>query len=202
MLVFDASRSMAAAAGDNAGLRRLDIVRSALARIIPQVAPKRRLGLVTYGPGVGPACANVNLDLLPQTNAGAVIMERVNNLRADGRTPLARAVRLAAEALMFRNKAATIVLLTDGEETCGGAPCALAQLLKEQGARTTVHVISYQIESAVGEAGEFTSRCLADATGGLYVPTHTEEELVSALNGALGCPVVSELRRPSRPAGK
>jgi len=130
-------------------------------------------------------------------------MEHVNNLRPDGRTPLTRAMRLAAEAVMFRRRPATIVLLTDGEETCGGAPCALAQLIKEQGAGTKVHVISYRIASAVGAEENFTSRCLADATGGLYVPTNTEEELTSALLAALGCPVVSNMTlRPLRPVAQ
>lgn len=194
MLVFDASKSMAAAAGDNTGLRRIDTVRTALARILPRVAPKRRLGLITYGPGSRPACVNVSLEFRPVPNAAAKIMSRLDTLKADGKTPLTRAVRMAASALDYRNRPATIVLLTDGEETCGGAPCALAQLLKAEGARTTVHVISYQIASAVGSDGVFASRCLADETGGLYVATNTVDEVAAALETALACPMVSEAR--------
>jgi Ca-activated chloride channel family protein len=122
MLVFDASKSMAAAAGDNTGLRRIDSVRAALARILPRVAPKRRLGLITYGPGSRPACVNVSLELRPAPNAAALIMSRLDALKPDGKTPLTRAVRMAANALDYRNRPVTIVLLTDGEETCGGAP--------------------------------------------------------------------------------
>lgn len=192
MIVFDASKSMAAAAGDNAGLRRIDAVRTALSRILPRVAPKRPLGLITYGPGSRPACANVALELRPALNAASQIMTRVDALKPDGRTPLSRAVRRAADVLDFRNRPATIVLLTDGEETCGGDPCALAQDLKREGARVTVHVVSYQIASAVGSEGVFRSRCLADETGGSYTDTKTVEEVTAALEAALACPMVSD----------
>ena len=192
MIVFDASKSMAAAAGDNTGLRRIDSVRTALARILPRVAPKRRLGLITYGPGSRPACVNVSLEFRPARNATALMMSRLDALKADGKTPLTRAVRMAANALDYRNRPATIVLLTDGEETCGGGPCALAQLLKAEGAGTTVHVISYQIASSIGSDGVFAARCLADETGGLYVAANTVDEVAAALETALACPMISE----------
>jgi Ca-activated chloride channel family protein len=192
MIVFDASKSMAAAAGDNTGLRRIDTVRTALARVLPRVSSKRRIGLITYGPGSRPACANVALELRPAVDNGKRIMSRVDALRPDGRTPLTRAVLRAANALDFRNRSGTIVLVTDGEETCGGDSCALAQQLKTEGAGTVVHVISYQIASAVGTEGNFASRCLADDTGGVYAATNTVDEVTAALETALGCPVVSE----------
>lgn len=192
MIVFDASKSMAAAAGDNTGLRRIDSVRTALARVLPRVSSKRRIGLITYGPGSRPVCANVALELRPQVDNGSRIMSRVDALRPDGRTPLTRAVQRAADVLNFRNRSGTIVLLTDGEETCGGDPCALAKRLKAEGAGTVVHVISYQISSAIGTDGVFVSRCLADDTGGTYAATDTVDEVTSALDTALGCPVVSE----------
>jgi len=195
MIVFDASKSMAAAAGDNAGLRRIDAVRTALSRILPRAAPKRRIGLITYGPGSRPVCANVTLEMRPTINAARRILDRVENLKPDGRTPLSRAVQRAADALGFRDRPATIVLLTDGEETCGGDSCALAKVLKEQGAHTTVHVISYHIASSIGSEGIFRSRCLADETGGMYADANTVDEVTAALETALACPLVSDARR-------
>ncbi len=197
MIVFDASKSMAASGDDNAGLRRIDNVRAALQRMLPRVAPKRPLGLITYGPGSRPACVNVSLEFRPRLNAAQLILSRVSDLRPDGRTPLTRAVQRAAEVLNYRNQAGTIVLLTDGEETCGGNSCQLARRLKTEGARTTVHVISYQIASAIGSEGVFASRCLADETGGIYANANTVDEVAAALETALGCPQVSQ-SRPER----
>jgi Ca-activated chloride channel family protein len=194
MLVFDASRSMAASDASNAGLRRIDSVRTALARILPRVAPRRRLGLITYGPGAEPACAGTTLELLPMLNAADRILDRVNGLNPGGRTPLTRAVEMAADLLNYRARPATIVLLTDGEETCGGAPCALARVLKAHGAGVTVHIVSYRIADSLGSDAIFQARCLADETGGLYVATETADELAAALEKVLACPLVSRAR--------
>jgi Ca-activated chloride channel family protein len=194
MLVFDASRSMAAADVSNAGLRRIDSVRAALARILPKVAPKRRLGLVTYGPGGAAACTNTTLALLPTLNAADRILDGVNRLEPAGRTPLTRAVKMAADLLNYGERPATIVLLTDGEETCGGAPCALAKALEANGAGMTVHVVSYRIADSLGSDAIFEARCLADETGGLYVGTETADELAAALEKVLACPLVSRAR--------
>lgn len=200
MLVFDASGSMNAADADNAGLRRIDSVRSALARVLPKVGPRRRLGLVTYGPGpIKDACTNIALELPPSPNAADRILGRVNALKPDGRTPLTAAVGLAADVLQYKERPATIVLVTDGEETCRGAPCELARSLERQGARVTVHVLSYRIADSLGSDGVFASRCLADETGGLYVATETTDELAAALEKTLACPLVSG--RSPAPAG-
>ena len=202
MIVFDASKSMAASADDETGLPRIDAVRAALARVLPKVSKRRRIGLITYGPGSRPACSNVSLELRPMPDAAAKIMARVERLRPDGRTPLTRGVRRAAEVLQFRERPASIVLVTDGEETCSESPCALAKSLKTDGARTTVHVISYKIASAIGQDGVFVSRCLADETGGVYAATDTAEEVADALETALACPLVSDARTVTDDAGQ
>ena len=85
MIVFDASKSMAASDDDNKGLRRIDSVRGALAKVLPRVAPKRRLGLMSYGPGSAPdACQNVTLDFPPAPNDAKQIVDRVNGLLPEG----------------------------------------------------------------------------------------------------------------------
>ncbi|MCZ7596260.1 MAG: VWA domain-containing protein [Hyphomicrobium sp.] len=164
ILVFDASKSMAAAAGDNTGLRRIDAVRSALARVLPRVAPKRRLGLIVYGPGSRPACVNVALEFRPLINASERIMARLDELKPDGRTPLTRAVRLAAEVLDFRSRPVTIVLLTDGEETCDGAPCALAKTLKAEGGahHRARHQLPHRQRHRIGGCVRLALHCRRD----------------------------------------
>jgi Ca-activated chloride channel homolog len=195
MIVFDASKSMDASDGNTSGLRRIDSVRGALAKVLPRVARERRLGLMTYGPGKSPdSCANVTLDLPPAPNTAGPIMARINALRPDGRTPLTTAVRMAAETLAYWRKPVTIVLVTDGEESCRGDPCALARELKTDGVRVTVHIISYKVKDSLGSDEVFHSQCLPDTTGGLYVATETLDELVAALNRTLVCPMISDAR--------
>jgi Ca-activated chloride channel homolog len=128
---FDASGSMS---GNGWGygsespttVSRIDKVRSALAKVLPSVTRFRHVGLITYGPGPYNQC-NVHLNLKPTGNAADQILREVNALVPAGRTPLTSAVEQAANVLDFREKPALIVVLTDGEETCGGLLATLAK---------------------------------------------------------------------------
>jgi Ca-activated chloride channel homolog len=130
MIVFDASGSMSGneKLGIATTVTRIDEVRAALGKVLPTVARSRRVGLITYGPGPYNQC-NVELNLRPAKNAGQRIMEAVGKLTPAGKTPLTAAVEQAAEVLDFRDKPGVVVVLTDGEETCGGSPCDLGKHL-------------------------------------------------------------------------
>ena len=131
MIVFDASGSMSGnqTLGIPNSRPRIDEVRAALARVLPTATKHRRVGLITYGPGPYNQC-NVKLDLKPTADAFKQIMRAVNGLVPAGKTPLTSAVEQAAEVLNYRSKPGVIVVVTDGEETCGGAPCELAKQLR------------------------------------------------------------------------
>jgi len=201
MLVFDASGSMAG--NVNQGIAtitpRIDAVRAALAKVLPTVTRLRRVGLITYGPGPYQQC-NVQLNLKPTPNAADLIMREVNGLTPSGKTPLTSAVRQAAEVLDFRTKPGVIVVLTDGEETCGGSPCELGKELHAAAVNLTIHVIGFRMKnfSWTGEQSILDVKCLADQNGGLYVSADTEQELTEALEKTLGCPMLSQ-RTPLEP---
>lgn len=198
MIVFDASGSMAGspAEGIGAKIRRIDEVRKALAEALPRATHFRKIGLITYGPGPYEQC-NVNLNLRPIPNAARPIMENVSGLNPAGKTPLTEAVEQAAEVLDFKAKPGVVVVLTDGEETCGGAPCDLGKVLNTEGARLTVHVIGFRMTAFwTGAQSALDVQCLAEETGGLYIATKNKEELVRAFEKTLGCPMMSRLDRP------
>jgi Ca-activated chloride channel homolog len=195
MLVFDASGSMAGNVNQGIAtiMPRIDAVRSALATVLPAVTRLRRVGLITYGPGPYQQC-NVELNLKPTPNAAELIMHEVNALTPSGKTPLTSAVRQAAEVLDFRTKPGVIVVLTDGEETCGGSPCELGKELHAAAVNLTIHVIGFRMKnfSWTGEQSILDVKCLADRNGGLYVSADTEQELTEALEKTLGCPMLSQ----------
>jgi Ca-activated chloride channel homolog len=195
MLVFDASGSMAGNVNQGIAtiMPRIDAVRSALATVLPAVTRLRRVGLITYGPGPYQQC-NVELNLKPTPNAAELIMHEVNALTPSGKTPLTSAVRQAAEVLDFRAKPGVIVVLTDGEETCGGSPCELGKELHAAATNLTIHVIGFRMKnfSWTGEQSILDVKCLADQNGGLYVSADTEQELTEALEKTLGCPMLSQ----------
>lgn len=200
MLVVDASGSMAATDFADGAPSRFLRVRVALGKVLPTAERVRRLGLIVYGPGQNAdTCKNVDLRFSPIPNAGERILDDMDRLRPNGRTPLTTSVRRAATVLQSGAKPAMIVALTDGEDTCGGDACALARELAAQRPEITVHVIGYRLTPMGGAAPAFVERCLADETGGLYTTADTTQQLADALSQTLGCPAVTMRMPPAHP---
>jgi Ca-activated chloride channel family protein len=200
MIVFDASGSMSGNGwgygSETAGVvSRIDKVRATLAKVLPSVTRFRRVGLISYGPGVWNQC-NVKLDLPPTENAAPAILAAIGALTPAGKTPLTAAVAKAAEVLNFRNKPGLIVLLTDGEETCGGSPCAFGMELSRDAVQLTVHIVGLRVKNYTwtGEQSVVETKCLAERNRGLYLTVETEDELMQALEKTLGCPMVTRLQ--------
>ncbi|MEO0938882.1 MAG: vWA domain-containing protein [Pseudomonadota bacterium] len=199
MLVFDGSASMSEIGFDVADATRIEEARQAVGRVMPRVERFRRIGLMTYGPGGTGSCDGISLRFPPEPNAGARMVLEIDALRPEGLTPLTASVARAAEMLDYRNQPAIVVLVTDGNETCGGRPCALGQAMAAAGHDLTVHVVGFRVSvdffawnnpEQDPHSAATVARCLADATGGTFVATDTVDELVAALSETLGCPVI------------
>lgn len=196
MLVFDGSGSMAERTIARTGVSRIDDAQMAISRVIPEVTRYRDVGLLIYGPGGHDACGGINIAFEPRSDSSAEIITAVNAVSPYGLTPLADSVHMAAIAMKYETEPAVIVVVTDGYETCGGAPCELAAELSANSAGLQIHVVGFNLpDEAAGFSGGASAsndrppgaRCLADETGGRYVATRTAEELVEALNSTLGC---------------
>lgn len=200
MVVFDGSASMAEIGFDTGETNRITDARAAMARVMPEVEHDRRIGLVTYGPGPEGSCDGIAMRFPPIDASAARMQAELGALDPNGLTPLAKAVERAANVLDYRTQPAIVVLVTDGNETCGGRPCALGRDLSATAVDLTIHVIGYKAESDFfswdsPEAtevpkGDTVAKCLSDATGGRFVATETVEELVAALRGTLGCALI------------
>ncbi len=202
MIVFDGSASMSEIGFDTGDATRIVEAREAVRDVMPRVEAFRRIGLVTYGPGGVSSCAGVEIKFPPRERAGLDVIAGIDALRPEGLTPLTRSVAMAAEVLDYQDKPGIVVLVTDGNETCGGRPCALASELAAQSADLTVHVIGFRAvvdffawnnPEQDPHTATTVARCLADETGGRFVSTETVEELVAALQETLGCAVIGQL---------
>lgn len=199
MLVFDGSASMDEISFETGPNTRIVEARKAIQNAMPGIEPFRRVGLLIYGPGPNGACENLDLRFGPVESSANPVIDAVNNLRPDGLTPLTAAVRKSAETLDYRSRSGVVVLVTDGNETCGGRPCEMARDLRATAHDLTIHVIGFRAvvdffawnnPEQDPQTSTTVARCLSDETGGLFVQTETVDELVHALQRTLGCPVI------------
>jgi hypothetical protein len=167
------------------------------------------VGLMLYGHRTPPTrknCNDIEIVVPPGPVSDAAhrnqIMGAVRRTRPRGMTPIAASLSQAAEALKYRERPATLILVSDGIESCNADPCAEARRLHEQGVRLVAHVVGYAVKPE-----EFEKlKCIADATHGLAtlapragdlgdVIRKIGEEVLRRLMGSLAIDVVDSTGR-------
>ncbi|MFV0407374.1 MAG: VWA domain-containing protein [Propioniciclava sp.] len=132
-----------------------------------------QVGVRSYGG----ACGDGGRLVLPVgTYSDAEIATKVNALSAGGSTPTNAALEAAAADLPTSGDR-TIVLISDGQATCG-KPCLTAATIKaDLGIDFRVHTVGLG-----SGASEEQLSCIADATGGTYVSVSDPAGLSDALD--------------------
>lgn len=178
IIVLDASGSMW---GQIDGRPKLEIAREALAEVLATIPAETELGLMAYGHREKGACSDIELLVPPAAGTGAAIAAAAAKLQFLGKTPLIDAVRLAAESLRSTEEKATVILITDGIETCQADPCALGRELEASGVDFTAHVVGFGLTEAEGQQ----VACLAGETGGQYLTAGDLASLTLALQSTV-----------------
>jgi Ca-activated chloride channel family protein len=177
MVVVDGSGSMW---GRVDGEPKIVIARKAIETLVSNWPDNTEIGLMAYGHRRKSDCADIET-LVPVGKLNRQnFMTAVNSVTPIGKTPISAAVQQAANAIEHTEEKATVILISDGLETCQADPCATAKTLEEQGVDLTVHVVGFDLK------GEDASslRCIADNTGGRYLSADNAPELGEALNAA------------------
>ena len=174
MLVLDASGSMW---GQIEGEAKIAVAKSVLGDLLADLPAERRLGLIAYGHRRKGDCADIE-EIVGVGADRAAIAAAVEGLSPKGKTPMADAVKLAAEKLKSTEEKATVILVSDGVETCEPDPCGVAAALEQAGVDFTVHVIGFDVTE---ENAQAQLRCIAENTGGQFIAAADAGELTAAL---------------------
>lgn len=97
-------------------------------------------------------------------------------------TPIAAALKEVASDLGAVTGQKTVVLLTDGRETCGGDPAAVLRDLAAQGLGLRVNVVGFAL---VSKSLKRTFVALAEAGGGQFYDAADGESLAEVLSAAV-----------------
>lgn len=177
VFVLDGSNSMW---GQMDGEPKISIARSAFSELLDELSETKPVGLVSYGHRRAGDCADIEVMSPVATGNRDALKKSVSSVTPRGKTPITTALQKAADSLPGGGSG-SIVLLSDGIETCKGDPCALAESLKAKNVDFTVHVIGVDIRKPEDKAA---LACIADRTGGTYTDVSEADQLGPALENS------------------
>lgn len=190
LFILDCSGSMW---GRIDGEPKISIAKSVLAALLDEVDANLSLGLMAYGHRKKGDCGDIELVAKPGASRQK-LGQSVKALSAKGKTPIANALARAGDLLGSGESPGTVVLISDGMETCGGDPCQLAAKLRKQGVSFVIHGVGFDVS---GQAAE-QLRCIANAAGGRYFAADNLAQLKQAL-GRISASVAEKEPLPAPP---
>jgi hypothetical protein len=179
-IILDTSGSMLQ---DLEGNPRADIAKAALINLVTTTIPAgTTVSLRTFG-DTPDSCETI-LVVPPQPLDGVAMSEVIANLPIVNlvRTPIGASLKAVAGDLGAGDGPRTVVLVTDGEETCGGDAAAAIQALVASGIDVRVNIVGFAIDDAA-LAATFTE--WASLGNGQYLDAGNAGELNAAITQAI-----------------
>jgi len=184
--ILDASGSMLETIQD---VRKIDIAKETLSGLVEQLPAGSseidlNVGLRVYGhstvTGESPEerCRDTELEMPISGVDSAGIKKKIAEIQARGWTPIAYSLEQAAgDFLVGGDNDNIIILISDGKETCGGDPCAVAEKIHQAGIKVKINVVGFDIKPEEKAQLE----CIANVAGGKYYSADSAGELNQVL---------------------
>ncbi len=187
VFVLDGSGSMSGPAGKQT---KMAAAKEVLEEIVPNLPSEVRVGLVAYGHRRKGDCSDIEVLVPPGSTDRAGLLALARRIEPVGKTPMSDAVVAAAELLKTKDAETTIVLVSDGIETCAADPCGTIKKLKSTGVRFVLHTVGFAVTPEAREQLE----CMAQAGGGRYFAAADKAALLAAFDAVKG-EVASKVER-------
>jgi len=189
VLIVDGSGSMW---GQVRGEPKIAIARRVLGDVLGNVPNGANVGLITYGHRRAADCKDVETVIPIGPIDHALMKKKIDALKPRGKTPIAAALGQVFDELAKSGRPATVILVSDGIESCKGDPCQTVRDAKEKGIKFVLHVVGF----GLGDVDVSQLKCAAQAGSGLYFPAGDAGQFAAALGSA----VESAAEVPAEPA--
>jgi len=175
-VIIDASGSMNATVS---GVRKIDTAKQFIAAFVDRIS-SMKTGFRVYGSQYNEndsrACTDTKVLYPINYVDGRAVKQEINKVEPRGLTPLAYSISRAADDFEDSNESKLVVIVSDGLESCGGDPCAMAGKLNSKHAR--VFAIGFDIDAR----GREQLQCLARATDGRYYDAKNYRDLINIVD--------------------
>ncbi|MCP5459647.1 MAG: VWA domain-containing protein [Gammaproteobacteria bacterium] len=174
LFILDASGSMW---GQVDQKPKIAIAKEVMTQLVQDLPAGIKAGLEVYGHRSKGDCNDI--EVLVPIGAGDKpdLIKQIQALQPKGKTPITLALKQAAEQLRSLEDETSVVLVSDGKETCDGDPCTLVRELRQQGIKIKVHVVGFDVNQDEKEQ----LVCIAEAGGGRYFSADNTAQLQDAL---------------------
>ncbi len=190
MVILDASGSMWAKLENST---KIESARNILTEVVPELPKNTHVGLMAYGHRAKDSCSDIELLHDPKKKFTIADAQKLTQLNPKGKTPIGGALKHAADYLNDLGGQNTIVLISDGEESCGANICEIAKDINASGLILSAHVVGLSLNDKEKE----NLACIAANANGKLFNASTASELKVALQEAAVVPLVT---RPYAPA--
>ncbi len=200
IIVLDGSNSMNGRL-TGASEQKYVTARNALLQALASSTPGTQFGLAAFGSQRTRDCNDAAVLVAPGDGKDEV-KEALDDFQPRGWSPVALALRKAAEALPQGRSKKSIVLLLDDLASCRSEdPCEAAEELHDKDPSLTIHVVGLGLK----QSEVTTMTCVAEKTGGRLFDSSTPDEAAQSILTAMrlvnAAPPRPEpaLRRPPAP---
>lgn len=175
IIILDCSKSMCERTKD--GEEKLASAKDTLSGLLDELPEGLNTGMVVYGHRRGGDCRDIELVFPCEAlNKEAIqqMKDVIQNFKPLGLTPIAASLEKAGETLRGIKGESSIILISDGEETCGGDPVTVAgEIARRYAIKVYIDVIGFDVSNVEQRHLEGIAR----AGGGRYYNAATASEL-------------------------
>ena len=175
IFIYDASGSMW---GQMQGKTKMEIAANVLSKSINELSENQEIGLVAYGHRKKGDCRDVETLVSMDNSSKTTVTNAIKEIKPLGKTPLAYSATTVIDQLRSSKKRATIILVTDGIESCDGNICDVVSSAKKEGIDFKLHIVGFGLKE--GETGQL--KCAAKAGEGQYYDAADASGLGEVLN--------------------
>ncbi len=161
IFICDASGSMW---GQMEGKTKMQIATDVLSTSVNNLPDNQKIGLVAYGHREKGDCEDVEFLVAVANDTKTQINESLKGIKPLGKTPLAYSALQVIDLLKKEKMKATIILVTDGIESCDGDICEVVKAAKAEGVDFRLHIIGFGLKDDETEQ----LKCAAQAGDGQY----------------------------------
>lgn len=186
MILLDVSASMEEPLPN--GEMKMEAAKRTLIMALNKMPPGTLLGIRVFGTNSDPLtqCFNATRRLAPLgVNNRPFIAQAMAPLQPTGGTPITSTIHTSLRD-DFNNVPPgvkrKILLISDGQETCGADPCPMALNLIRSGASVQIDVVGY---GALDDGAIRQLKCVATATYGKFYRAETSAKLGESLQRAM-----------------